>query len=313
MRLEELKDTILQGHALRRLQDIPDNSVHLIITSPPYWGLRDYGHPDQIGMEPELQQYLDHLLQITAELHRVLRKDGALFWNHGDAYGGTGKKGDSRDPKYKNGRNAIDPPNRKYRPKCMTMQNYRLAMQMVDRQGWILRNIIIWHKPNAMPSSVKDRLNNTYEPVFFFTKSRRYYFNLDAIRVPYKDPRELKYRQQLDQQRDYEGKGYPQRIERKLGSGKNPGDVWDINTKPFRGAHFAVFPMELVERIIKAACPPGGIVLDPFMGSGTTALAALKNGCSFIGIELKQEYIQMALERIDPYLKTKTLDNWGGG
>lgn len=309
MKVEELKNTILKGTALRELQRIPDKSVHLIITSPPYWGLRDYGHPDQIGMESELQQYLDHLLEITAELHRILRPDGAMFWNHGDAYGGTGKKGNSRDPKYKNGRNAIDPPNRKYRAKCMTMQNYRLAMAMVDRQRWILRNVIIWHKPNAMPSPVKDRFTNTYEPVFFFTKRKHYYFNLDGVLEPYKDPKEMAYRSKLTANKDYAGKEYPQRIKPKVRAGKNPGDVWDIKTRPFKGAHFAVFPVELAEHIIKAACPSGGIVLDPFMGSGTTALAAFRHGCAFIGVELKQEYIDMAMERIKPYMTA--LDKWG--
>lgn len=364
---------IIQGDVVKGLRELDDESVNLIFTSPPYWGLRYYGDlankiwggdPNckhewvdmgkkklrgtdssprkevfkeihlshgmvckkcgawygQLGLEPTLDMYIEHLLEITAELKRVLHKDGVLFWNHGDSYGGSlqgygaskpSKTGFQKPAGIDNRYSKTKPPISYYRKKCMVMQNYRLALRMVDEQGWTLRNIIIWYKPNHMPSSVKDRFTNTYEPIFMFVKSRKYYFNLDAVRVPAKIEtwglrKDLLYLG--EDKKDYLSakaqspsslkKRLSEKLRRGEYKGKNPGDLWSISTKPFKGAHFATFPVDLVEMGIKSACPPGGVVLDPFMGSGTTLLAAMKHGCSAIGIEINPEYVNMAMQRL---------------
>jgi len=308
-------NTIYQGHTLEVLKTFPDEFVDCIITSPPYWGLRDYGVKGQIGLEPTLEEYISNLLQITAELKRVLKPTGVMFWNHGDCYGGSGcGKGDYRNNNKRNISNINlycwkPNPQLKLTPKCLALQNYRLILRMIDEQGWILRNTIIWHKPNGMPSSVKDRFANKYEPVFMLVKNKKYWFDLDAVRVPHKTINELKKRKVLDNKGNYEVRKDLCRSRDEYYSplGKNPGDVWRIPTQPFPEAHFATFPERLVEPMIKAGCPEDGIILDPFMGAGTTALVALKLNRSFIGIELNPEYIKIAEKRIEPYLKQTKL------
>jgi len=191
-----VKITLMKGHVLDCLKRIPDNSVDCIITSPPYWSLRRYpdsaniqwddGWYGQLGLEPTLEMYIEHLLQITKELKRVLKPSGILFWNHGDSYCGSGKGAGTKKAK-----ESYIPEKRpklieKLPHKCMAMQNYRLVLRMVDEQGWILRNIIIWHKPNALPESVKDRFSKKYEPIFMLVNNKKYFFNLDAVRVPLK-------------------------------------------------------------------------------------------------------------------------------
>jgi len=176
---------IICGDTLEVLKTFPDESVDCIITSPPYWGLRDYGVEGQMGLEPTLEEYLEKLLKITKELKRVLKKTGVCFWNHSDCYGNSARRNNRiSQPKGKKG--GIDFKITSVPDKCMALQNYRLILRMIDEQGWILRNIIIWHKPNHMPSSVKDRFTNAYEPVFMLVKSKKYWFDLDAVRVPHK-------------------------------------------------------------------------------------------------------------------------------
>jgi len=255
---------IYQGNTLKVLKTLPDESVDCIVTSPPYWGLRDYGVEGQIGLEPTLEEYFEKILQITAELKRVLKKTGVMFWNHGDCYGGSGcGKGDYRN---NNKRSLSNPnlycekpnPQLVLTPKCMALQNYRLILKMIDEQRWILRNIIIWHKPNHMPSSVKDRFTNAYEPVFMLVKSKKYWFDLDAVRVPHTSEWYKDKRMQFKKWKN--GLGYVRGGNKTLGEtynplGKNPGDVWQIPTQPFPEAHFATFPEKLVEPMIKAGCP----------------------------------------------------------
>jgi len=402
--INEVLDTIIQGNALDMLKNIPDKSIDCVITSPPYWKLRDYDVRDQIGKEKTLQEYLTNLLLITNELKRVMKNTGTLFWVHGDSY---------------NDKKSLD------------MQNYRLAISMIDEQGWILRNTVVWHKTNAQPSSVKDRFNNLYEPVFFFVKSPHYYFDLDSVRTKWKDIsiNRLKYpipkfgtgkngskfaKNMKDGQHiifngkdrievndihfkqnkylnsnvktaspggravrtimsgkltaevkrklqdtgiylktklkesgytvkdiaeltgipettishyfrtDLSGQAIPDRntwqilqglldlddydnfVEEKVVSalpqlnpkGKNPGDILNIATEHFHGPHYAVYPTKLVEFFLKAGCPKGGIVLDPFMGAGTTGYVAKKMGIHYIGIELNPDYVRIANERI---------------
>jgi len=289
-------DIIYNKHIFDALKEIPDNFIDTIVTSPPYWGLRDYGEdtktqwPDgwygQLGLEPTLDLYIEHLLQVTKELKRVLKPTGVMFWNHNDCYGGIGNsnwhtiknpthKGWAKDGKL----GSI--PNFYLKKigivsKCLALQNFRLILKIVDEQGWILRNIIIWYKPNHMPSSVKDRFTNAYEPVFMLTKRRKYWFDLDAVRV------EPKFREVWSRKGASPNTPYEQNNPRKRWGltkheiatgrlsasysdplhtkpyhikGKNPGDVWTIATQPFPEAHFATFPEKLVEPMIRCACP----------------------------------------------------------
>jgi len=375
-----IRNKILEGDCIETLKKIPSQSIDTIVTSPPYWGLRDYGIKEQIGLEPTLEEYHKCLLEVTAECKRVLKKTGTMFWVHGDSYYNASKF------TYKETGNSWDrtkelvPRGRRQGKlhqmpeKCLTMQNYRLAERMVDEQGWILRNILIWHKKNHMPSSVKDRFTNAYEPVFFFSKSKKYWFDLDAIRVPHtsdalKQTSNLKHK--FGTSVDSFGNG--EKAHNAMGANiasKNPGDVFTLSTQPFPEAHFAVFPEKLIEPFIKAGCPAevckhcgfireriierfafgrgktnskyesettagslatkrqayrriglerppapktigwtdcacedknkykSGIVLDPFMGAGTTAVVAKKLGRAYRGIELNPRYIEIACKRV---------------
>jgi len=306
--VKELKNKIICGDTLKVLKEMSDNTFDTIITSPPYWGLRDYGVDGQIGLEKTLDEFIEKLLAITQELQRVLKPTGVMFWNHGDNYGGTAAKGEWRDPKNPKGRNQTQGLTAKFMPKCLCLQNYRLILKMIDQQGWILRNTIIWHKPNAMPSSAKDRFSNGYEPVYMLVKKKRYWFDLDAVRVPNSEV--SKKRAEYENRRIKEGRGassigyksdkygMPARFVKLNSSGKNPGDVWDIPTKGFPQAHFAVFPEKLIIPMIKSSCPEEGLVLDPFMGSGTVGKVAKMLGRNYCGIELNKDYIEIANQRI---------------
>lgn len=449
--INDYLDRIIQGNALEILKQLPDNIIDCIVTSPPYYSQRFYsgantvwdGRNDcnheweysyckrcgawlgQLGCEPTPDLYIEHLLQIFRECYRVLKPSGVFFLNIGDTYWGSHQ-----------GSNWL-------RPKQLLMIPYRLAIRMQD-EGWLLRNIIIWYKPNAVPHPAADRLTSRYEPVFMFTKEEHYYFDLDAIRVPHKwaekDKRSLLGRVphrsekaieteeysssavgyhpvgrspgdvwNIDEMKkgwgtrkdftytghgikdyDIEGANDPSEIKRRIiesflkdPKGRNPGDVWKINTASFKGAHTAVFPEELVERCLKVACPREvcskcgrpkkrvykiverewkdlteeekqymmkvygltsdgkiverpkdneeikkmrerlvkasmrrkeflgwyptckcnaefvpGIVLDPFIGSGTTGVVAKSLGLHFIGIEISPKYVQLANNRI---------------
>ena len=289
----------------------------------------------QLGLEPALDMFINHLLQITVELKRVLKKTGTLWWNMGDNYkssGGPSRHWGYSDPKYPNGRdiNYIEPsslPQGNIQPKSLCLQNFRLAQRMIDEQGWILRNILIWHKLNSTPQSVKDRFTVDFEPVFFFVKSKKYYFKQQF--EPYTAPLNRWGGEQLKANGESiwdDGTGqsmYRNRNMRPNENGRNKRCVWSINTQPFKGAHFAVFPEKLVEPMIKAGCPKRidygynacncnvgfkpGIVLDPFMGAGTVAVVAKKLGRDYVGIELNPEYIKIAEKRIAGTLVNETL------
>ena len=295
---------IYQGNTFEILKQMPEESVDCIITSPPYYGLRDYGVSGQIGLEATLEIYLNKILAITKELKRVLKKTGTLWWNHGDSYGGgngTNNNGSHGKVKQKMGVNnnnkrelLSDIPE-----KCLLLQNYRLIIRMIDEQQWILRNSIIWWKQNCMPASANDRFTNDYEPVFFLSKSTRYYFQQQLedsiwarhdkrfIKGPTSGGKTTTGNYAIDKAGAY----------RKDGK-RNMRSVWAINTKPYKDAHFATFPEELCEIPIKAGSPPNGIVLDPFSGSGTTAFVARQLGRQFIGIEINPDYIKLAEKRL---------------
>ncbi|MCP8318001.1 MAG: site-specific DNA-methyltransferase [archaeon] len=344
------------------MKSLPDGSVNLCVTSPPYWGLRDYGVEGQIGLEPDFHQYISKLVTVFCELKRVLRHEGSFYLNLGDTYSHSGGAGGQYE-KYLS-KNRLDGL-KKYGghkakglpAKCLIGIPWRVALALT-RKGLILRNDIIWHKPNALPSSVKDRLTNTYEHIFHFVKSRKYYYNLNAIRIPHKtdlrgkhpgdvyegklsinaelfsSPRARLAREGYETDSHYyhpKGKNPGDIIETlterqknlikffkqkgsggnpghgiegsTLGSthslGKNPGDFWLINTKPFKGAHFSVYPEELCVTPILSSSRLGDIVLDPFIGSGTTAVVAKKLGRHYLGCDINPEYVRMAEKRIE--------------
>jgi site-specific DNA-methyltransferase (cytosine-N4-specific) len=416
------------------LETLPEESVDLVVTSPPYWGLRDYGVEGQVwggdpdcdhawgepldhgnrgtrggsgsdpkelafagtsssgtvcatcgawrgclGLEPHPQQYITHLATIFDLIFKILKKTGSAYLNLGDTYyssSGWNKPVSDETSTLEGGKMHRGPLSRRghesnwLQPKQLLLIPSRVAVALQER-GWILRNDIIWHKPNHMPSSVKDRLTNSYEHVYHFVKSKKYWYDLDAIRVPHKyldqppgnkiieptrtpaaqwnpSKRARPSRQQsfnpkgknpgdtyhgkFSENETHEAFGSPrartQRLKWANGSnafggdrgnrarthdvkklhrdgngvyhpkGGNPGDFWNISTKPFREAHFATFPEALVERIVKSSCPEGGVVLDPFIGSGTTALVARKLNRHYLGCDLNQEYVDMANKRL---------------
>ena len=315
-------NTIYKGNSLEILKTFPDESIDCVMTSPPYWALRDYGVDEQLGLEPTFQEYITKLCDIFDEIKRVLKKTGTCWVNLGDTYGG--KIGSPNAPKLSKGR--IEEYKsasyvKEYIPsKSLCQIPSRFSIEMVNR-GWILRNTIIWHKPNCMPSSVKDRFTVDFEYVFFFVKNKKYWFETqyEPIQSNY-DPRKDKGRSEYSGKwkgnKDAESYGSPrartQRPNQKAfvtinSNGRNKRAVWQICPKPFPEAHFAVYPEELCKTPIKSGCPAGGIVLDPFIGAGTTGIVALKQNKKFVGIELSQDYIDIANKRLKPYLEQTKL------
>lgn len=321
---------ILQGDALTKLKELPEKSINMVMTSPPYWALRDYGVEKQLGLEQTFDEYIKKLCDIFDQVKRVLKNDGVIFVNIGDCYAGNmGKKSGWTDNKLGFGKEeAIK------KGVCLTKKTkiihqlpqkglvqipHRFAIEMCSR-GWILRNTIIWYKNNVMPSSAKDRFTIDFEYVFFFVKNKKYFFetqyepHITQENRPYGCVRERKYGYDSKYNKIHYKK---YSIRQKRGGNTNPDfrnpqgrnkrTVWNINTKPFKEAHFAVYPEELCETPIKAGCPKEGIVLDPFFGSGTTGVVALKQRKKFIGIELNPEYIEIAKKRLKPYLEQRKL------
>lgn len=359
---------IIKGNSLEVLQTLPGESINCIVTSPPYWGLRDYGiepiiwdgdadcehewgkarkipattqwntggvfdpknrkvvqeekyigqfckkcgaWKGSLGLEPIFELYIKHLCTIFDETKRVLRKDGTCWVNLGDTYNNStngGKlasdksglcSGKGRNPKLDNSVFVIrDKQCLPTKSLCLIPQ--RFAIEMVNR-GWICRNVIIWHKPNCMPSSAKDRFTVDFEYLFFFVKNKKYWF--EQVFEPHlSPPDQIKRQKRLDNPSKYSqwigggshsgGVGY-------FEQGRNKRTVWTIPTKPYPEAHFAVYPAELIRTCIKAGCPKGGVVLDPFIGSGTTAEEAIRQGKNYIGIELKDEYIELIEKRLN--------------
>ena len=426
--------TLLIGDVLEKMQVIPDEEIHVIMSSPPYWNLRDYGIDGQWGLEKNFKDYLKLLQKFMDECKRVLKKDGTIWINLGDTYNGTGDHSKVKDAGKATSIHGIEHLKKK--------GNYDFTIQRKSRygiperfyadcidNGWVARNHIAWYKSNAMPQSVKDRLSNKWESIFFFAKNPQYYFDLKAIKIKPKSkttpfnlrvreskkgrqmkfPTSTKMSEKEDEEYDEDGirkmsdvpgqstqgihrnrtegkpdwipkqdqvlgpdgkpkkthAGFNQRwkyketegephsqksIKERMAyarnvegkdhdgalnnpDGKNPGDVifadftdgellewiklcredilafdlapddvFMINPRPFTEAHFATYPLELPTQILKAACPKNGFVLDPFFGAGTTALAAEKLGLNWIGIELKQEYADIALKRLKPHI-----------
>jgi len=343
-------NTIAHGDALACLRELPDESVHCCVTSPPYWGLRDYGVAGQLGLEKTPEEYVAKMVEVFREVRRVLRNDGTLWLNLGDSYAssGSGSWGSSGKSTLTTGSrrgawapgNAIGKtPSRDcsgFKSKDLIGIPWRVAFAL-QADGWWLRQDIIWHKPNTMPESVRDRCTKAHEYIFMLSKSARYYYDADAIKEPgvsettkmpdgwdtgpgahgtfHRDGRE-KGRKALpetqsnlatyrDKQRGH-GRRYAGFNDRwdalsrdeQCALMRNKRSVWTVATAPFKEAHFATFPPDLITPCILAGCPEGGTVLDPFGGSGTTAEVALKTGRKFYLIELSADYIALAQKRI---------------
>lgn len=387
---------ILQGDCRKILKSFPKESVDLVMFSPPYYGLRDYGEATvtiwggdekcehewvehikpkergsygesswhrpsrdheakwnpqtshfckkcgawrgQLGLEPHWRMYVEHIVEVCREIKRVLKRTGSMYIVIGDTYASALGKHGNRTAGFSEKKMVTDdlkPPKPKdYKEKCLMGIPWRVAFALIE-DGWILRNDIIWYKRNHMPSSVKDRLTQTYEHIFHFVKHRKYYYCLDTIREPHKEgvvrwggsivkvPKKHKVSQGLAEVLTVEDRPW------RNPKGKNPGDLWNIPTRPFKGAHFAVYPLAICVRPILSSCPPDGVVLDPMAGSGTTCLAAQlinlqhwdlldyepnevaksTNWClKWIGIEINPNYVEIAKNRLEPFLIKKLED-----
>mgnify|MGYP003647476128 FL=1 len=297
------------GNCIDVLKTMANESVHCCVTSPPYWALRNYDHPDQLGQEPTPEEYVENLVDIFREVKRVLRDDGTLWLNLGDSYVGTGSKGKHKDPKSNSRNGQTSATNNKVqglKSKDMVGIPWRVAFALQE-DGWYLRSDIIWHKNNCMPSSVKDRPTSSHEYIFLLAKNQKYYYDKDAILEPLAHPElcdkgpsgfgGLKHTAMSKNTTNatYSGRKY----DAKKLKGKNKRDVWTIPTSGYKGSHVAVYPPKLIEPCILAGCPNGGIVLDPFSGAGTTGVVAIQNGKQYIGIELNPEYVKLSEDRIN--------------
>lgn len=322
------RNTILQGDVRARMRELPEHSIDCIITSPPYFGLRDYGHADQLGAEPDVAAWVENMRAVCKEAARVLKPTGALWLNLGDCYARSQVEGAPT--------------------KSLLLGPARLALALL-RDGWIIRNQVVWAKTNPMPSSVRDRLTTTHEVVYLLVHSRRYFFDVDAIRQPLRSaakqaataaPRRYPPDGTRPTTRSVNSNGGLGGLQARGVAGhplgKNPGDVWQISTANYRGSHFAVFPLALADIPIRATCPERvcvecgqpwkrepvdrqrerpaagkltaactcgaptkpGVVLDPFMGAGTVALAAEQRGRDWLGIELNPAFVALAEQRL---------------
>jgi site-specific DNA-methyltransferase (cytosine-N4-specific) len=291
--------TLWLGDALDVLRGLQDESVDCIVTSPPYYGLRDYGVDGQYGLEATPAAYVETMRQVFAEARRVLAKDGTLWLNLGDSYySGKGEptQPDLKNPARRPGKRVLDGPSFGLPRKNLLGIPWRVAFALQD-DGWTLRNEIIWEKPNSLPEAVTDRLSTRHEHVFLFSRSARYWFDLDAIREPYAAPDRTPGATAFGARNASLPRTATKAYLGPEAAGRNPGDVWKIATKPYPEAHFAVMPRQLAERCIKAGCKPGGTVCDPFSGSGTTGEAARRLGRRYLGIDLNAAYHDLAIKR----------------
>ena len=297
---------ILQGDCIEQMKTLDEKSVQTCVTSPPYFGLRDYGHDGQIGLEPTPDEFVQALVEVFREVRRVLRDDGTVWLNLGDSYAGSGRgrnaDGTAPNPQGKQATHRgstdgeltpIETPGLKQKDLIGIPWMVAFALRA---DGWYLRQDIIWHKPNPMPESVQDRCTKAHEYIFLLSKSQRYFYDAEAIAEDvvkgaagssFNDGQTAIH--QLGRASDTERIEQPRR---------NKRSVWTVSTKPFSGAHFATFPPDLIEPCILAGSAEGDTVLDPFTGSGTTGMVALRHNRSFVGCELNPEYVEIARRRI---------------
>ncbi|SER62083.1 site-specific DNA-methyltransferase (cytosine-N4-specific) [Azotobacter beijerinckii] len=259
------------GDARRILSQMPDGYFNCVVTSPPYWGLRDYGVEGQIGAEPTIDEYIADLVHLFREVKRTLADDGTFWLNIGDSYTSGGRTWRDTDAKNKGRAMSYRAPTPEgLKPKDLIGVPWKLAFAL-QADGWYLRTDIIWNKPNCQPESVKDRPTRSHEYVFLFSKSEKYYYDWEVIKEPAVDPKQ---------------------------KSKNRRTVWNITTEPYPGSHFAVYPRALVRLCVSAGSPKNGRVLDPFFGSGTTGVVCNELGRECVGIELSAEYAKLARDRL---------------
>ena len=316
------KNTIINGNSLEVLKSLPDNSIDCCVTSPPYYALRDYGCDGQIGLEETPEKYIESLCDVFSEVRRVLTPQGTLWLNIADSYWGGGWRnaqfnehsGDIQKGS-KGTYCGLSLPACKgnvgdYKPKDLIGIPWMLAFALRS-QGWYLRQDIIWHKPNPMPESVTDRCTKSHEYIFLLSKSQKYYFDYESIMEPCADQERNNFQSGsrangINKDRNDNDLGErsktwkPKTIDNQ--KVRNKRSVWEVNTKPCKEAHFATYPFELIKPCILAGCPENGIVLDPFMGSGTTAIVARSLNRNYLGVELNPEYIKIAHKRLDKHL-----------
>jgi DNA modification methylase len=302
---------VLVGDVRDRLAMVEAGSVQTCVTSPPYWGLRDYGNEGQIGLEGTPEEFVESLCLVFDEVWRVLADDGTLWLNLGDSYAGSGK-GRNADGTHQEGgkqgtnagtvigflsKNALTDG---IKPKDLVGIPWRVAFALQAR-GWFLRSEIIWHKPNPMPESVTDRPTKSHEHIFLLAKSAKYFYDHEAIKEPVATENAgknirfggTKYGDSDDPKHDTKSGNVYEATET-----RNKRDVWTVPTKGYDGAHFAVYPTALIEPCILAGSREGDTVLDPFSGSGTTGVVALRNGRNYLGCELNPEYAELSRKRI---------------
>ena len=328
------KNTIINGNSLEVLKSLPDNSIDCCVTSPPYYALRDYGCDGQIGLEETPEKYIERLCEVFSEVRRVLTPEGTLWLNIGDSYNGN-KVGNTEVVKNKKVSESNDFHKKLWggaKPKDLIGIPWMLAFALRS-QGWYLRQDIIWHKPNPMPESVTDRCTKSHEYIFLMSKSQKYYFDYEAIQEPCADQSRTNYacgnrtnginKDRNDNDFGERSKNWKPRTKNCQYDGQKPNsfhlsrengepdkeyyvrnkrDVWSVNVKPCSEAHFATYPFELIKPCILAGCPENGIVLDPFMGSGTTAIVARSLNRNYLGVELNPEYIKIAHKRLEKHL-----------
>ena len=305
------------GDCLTVLRTLPDCSAQMCVTSPPYFGLRDYGHPGQIGLEQTPDEYVAKVVEVFREVRRVLADDGTLWLNIGDSYASSGTnsppsdktglnsgKGCKAHYKVMNGLGRAPTPSN-LKPKDLIGIPWRVAFAL-QADGWYLRQDIIWHKPNPMPESVRDRCTKAHEYIFLLSKSERYFFDHEAMKEPAVSEKPAGNKRHKYADAYASGIGEEHRTKAGLVAmagveweTRNRRSVWTVATRPYKGAHFATFPPALIEPCILAGSKPGDVVLDPFNGSGTTGEAAILNGRDYIGIEINAAYIDLTRERID--------------
>lgn len=304
-------NTVLQGDSLEVLKTLPDESVDCCVTSPPYYGLRDYGVNGQIGLEETPEKYIERLVDVFREVKRVLKDEGTFWLNIGDTYNvssyhkdekssGSGKQGTNKGS-YEN---VVERPRAtNCKPKDLIGIPWMLAFALRN-DGWYLRQDIIWHKPNPMPESVKDRCTKSHEYIFLLSKQPKYYFDYEAIQedAVCKDDRRGGKAESSMTESVLMGvipNTLAQKSFVKISDKRNKRDVWSVATQAVKETHFATFPEKLIEPCILAGCPIGGVVLDPFFGSGTTGRVATRLNRKYLGIELNPEYIEIANKRTD--------------
>ena len=297
-------------NCLDTLKRMADKTINCCVTSPPYFGLRDYGHDDQVGLEPTPEEYVQKIVEIFREVRRVLKDDGTLWLNIGDSYAGSGrgpgKNINGKQHHLEGKHNCLTPEGLK--PKDLIGIPWMVAFAL-RADGWYLRQDIIWSKPNPMPESVNDRCTKSHEYIFLLSKSKKYYYDNESIKedaIYAEDKRaglgRLHYRGKREGK---EGTGQENFVYIK--DKRNKRSVWTVATKPYKEAHFATYPIELIAPCIKAGCPGGGIVYDPFMGSGTTAEACHRLKRRWIGSELNEEYCEIANNRMSQLINQKEL------